>query len=463
MGLWGNLFAGLRLALFLPVDDDAFDARGRAVLFLWCALAIMLVVCEYLITRPVAGISTYGLTVNIADFFVAILALRLTALAVGLRDQLAAFEVRVLPSLLLATAFAYSSFLILPWIYQTWEDWALTAYYTVWVGALLLPAPAILRSVRRLPGGSVRRGLAAATVFTAASYAADTMLMDGLLFERDMSALEEAQEGLADGSSLTPEIAPDIEGAYYAQPALLETELSSIRPGVPGEVELFAIVAGLYPEERVFMREVEAVGDIVAERFGAEGRVVRLLNSKAEPERHPLANLRNIRSAAERIGAAMNPEDVLLVFLTSHGSPGVISTGYTFPMDEIYVSDVAEVLDTAGAGASVVVVSSCYSGSFVAGLEAPDRLIITASAADRTSFGCSDDREWTYFGEALFARALTETGDWRSAFDRARDLVTEWEEAEGKKPSQPQVSLGAGMGPALDALAEQHAGAFAAR
>ena len=63
-------------------------------------------------------------------------------------------------------------------------------------------------------------------------------------------------------------------------------------------------------------------------------------------------------------------------------------------------------LDDAGIRNRVIVVSSCYSGTFVDALRDDDTLVMTASAKDRNSFGCSNEADFTYFGKAYFDEAL---------------------------------------------------------
>jgi hypothetical protein len=62
--------------------------------------------------------------------------------------------------------------------------------------------------------------------------------------------------------------------------------------------------------------------------------------------------------------------------------------------------------------------------------------------------GCGDDRELTYYGEALFRDALPATGDWLSAFARAKEVVEKHERDENvsdAERSEPQVFVGARM------------------
>ena len=64
---------------------------------------------------------------------------------------------------------------------------------------------------------------------------------------------------------------------------------------------------------------------------------------------------------------------------------------------------------------------------------------MTASRADRVSFGCSEEADFTYFGEALFARALNQTDDLQQAFELARTTVQQREQADGFEASEPQL------------------------
>ena len=87
----------------------------------------------------------------------------------------------------------------------------------------------------------------------------------------------------------------------------------------------------------------------------------------------------------------------------------------------------------------IVVVSACYSGGFIEPLKNDHTLVITASRPDRVSFGCSEEADFTYFGDALFAQALTQTDDLQVAFEQASAIVAQREQAENFEPSEPQM------------------------
>ena len=69
--------------------------------------------------------------------------------------------------------------------------------------------------------------------------------------------------------------------------------------------------------------------------------------------------------------------------------------------------------------------------------------MITASAADKTSFGCSDERDLTYFGEAFYRDALPGAKSLRDAFDTAKADIGAREKREDiEEASGPQAFFG---------------------
>ncbi|HTK84797.1 MAG TPA: C13 family peptidase, partial [Patescibacteria group bacterium] len=90
----------------------------------------------------------------------------------------------------------------------------------------------------------------------------------------------------------------------------------------------------------------------------------------------------------------------------------------------------------------IIVISACYAGSFIPKLKDDNTLIITAAAADRNSFGCSDENDLTYFGDAFLKQALPVSRSWPEAYQKAVEYVSTREKAEGDKPSLPQIYVG---------------------
>lgn len=154
----------------------------------------------------------------------------------------------------------------------------------------------------------------------------------------------------------------------------------------------------------------------------------------------------------------MNPsEDVLFLVLSSHGAVNENNTPIgdlvldNPPLDlhDIDPDWLRQTLDASGIRWRVIVVSSCYSGTFIDKLSSPTTTIITASRADRASFGCTNDANLTYFGRAFFAEGLREQTNFMDAFEHAKLRVSEREALMGFEPSEPQMALGSLMKTAL--------------
>jgi hypothetical protein len=125
---------------------------------------------------------------------------------------------------------------------------------------------------------------------------------------------------------------------------------------------------------------------------------------------------------------------------------------YPLQLTDLTPPDLRRMLDDAGIRNRVVVVSSCYSGGFVDALKNDDTLIITASAPDRNSFGCSNEADFTYFGKAYFDQALRATDSFIEAFNIAAPNIAAREKKEDYEPSNPQIFVGSHIGATLEAL-----------
>jgi hypothetical protein len=103
----------------------------------------------------------------------------------------------------------------------------------------------------------------------------------------------------------------------------------------------------------------------------------------------------------------------------------------------------------------VIVVSACYAGGYIEPLRDANSIVITAAAADRTSFGCETGRDFTYFGEAYFRDALARTRSFTDAFELAKAAVAKKEAEEHLTPSSPQIWVGPAIAERLKQPADE--------
>jgi hypothetical protein len=162
----------------------------------------------------------------------------------------------------------------------------------------------------------------------------------------------------------------------------------------------------------------------------------------------PFATVSNLRATLSEIGDIIDPDqDVVMLYLSSHGSRDH-QLSVDFPplrLDQLTPDALKEMLDSAGIKWRIIVVSACYSGGFIDPLKDDYTLIMTASAADRTSFGCGSESDATYFGDALFGHALRLEDSFIKAFEQAKVRIAEREQAEKRRPSEPQLFVGKAM------------------
>ena len=254
------------------------------------------------------------------------------------------------------------------------------------------------------------------------------------------------------------------EDHIYRQQALLSEALAKLKPGQAGKTELFLVAAAGYATQDVFMKEVNSVVQLFDERFGTQGHSLRLINNTATMDEVPMASKTALQQALQRVASLMNEnEDILFLFMTSHGSKD-----HKFSLDfgmlrfnDITPDVLRKLLDDSGIKRRVIVISACYSGGFVDALKGDDTLVITAAAADKNSFGCSNENDYTYFGKAYFDEALRKTTSFVEAFEMAKPLIAERERKEEETPSEPQISLGKEIAPVLEVFAKERSRASA--
>lgn len=233
---------------------------------------------------------------------------------------------------------------------------------------------------------------------------------------------------------------PDpLEIGLLRQGPLLADMLEAV-PASTAAAELYSLTVAGDGRQSVFMREVDYVDALLAERFAARGQIT-LVNHRDQLTERPLATretiARAVRTLAERSGA----EDLIFIYLTSHGSADhqLVLAQPRIALEDLPATDLATLLQPLAERDKVVVISACYSGGFIEPLKSPNTLVITAARADRVSFGCSEESDFTYFGRALFAEALQQTRDIVQAFTLAQARVAEREQADHYQASEPQI------------------------
>ena len=245
-----------------------------------------------------------------------------------------------------------------------------------------------------------------------------------------------------------PNNAPSPEQVLYAQPRLLRQALAALTPRVAGRPNLYLVTFAGDGSEDVFRNEAEYASRLFAQRFGATAHTLVLENNPASLDTHPLASWSNLELALDGLDKLMHPDqDILMLYATSHGDEAhdLLVDMDPLPLDQIGAADLAGILAEHRFRWKVVVVNACYSGGFIPPLQGPGTLVLTAARSDRSSFGCGNDSDITYFGKAWLVDGLNHSADFVTAFQQARSEIAGWEKRDGLTPSQPQIAIGSGI------------------
>ena len=249
---------------------------------------------------------------------------------------------------------------------------------------------------------------------------------------------------------------PVSEAVLAAQPQLLDDQLAELEDQRPGATDLYFVGFAPFAGEDVFRKDMELARDLMDTRFDTDDRSILLVNNPRTVLERPFATVSNLRETLKEIGAAIDSEDdVVMLYLESHGDRHH-ELAVEFPpleLDSLTPEILRKMLDDAKIKWRIIVVSACYSGGFIDPLKDEYTLILTASAADRTSFGCGTDSNATYFADAFFQQALRFEDSFVKAFQDARERIAAREQKEGfKPPSDPQIFVGNEMAAKLPKL-----------
>jgi hypothetical protein len=241
------------------------------------------------------------------------------------------------------------------------------------------------------------------------------------------------------------EASPAAEGLLFDQKDQIDEAVDRMSTSAGDGPQVFFVGFAGVAEQRVFAEEIKLAAQVVGDRFATADRRLLLINDRRDLETYPIATATGLDYALRAVAGKMDPDrDILFLALSSHGSADAqlsVSNG-GLPLEQLTDDDLVAALRDSGIKRRIIVISACYAGTFIKPLEDPDTVVIAAAAADRTSFGCSDDRDMTYFGEAFYRDALPQSKSLQEAFERARAAIAEREKKEHETPSEPQAFFG---------------------
>jgi hypothetical protein len=232
------------------------------------------------------------------------------------------------------------------------------------------------------------------------------------------------------------------ELVLYNQNELLEQSWQQLDVNDPDKIDLYLLTIAGDGNQGVFRREAHSIKQHFDSELGTAGKSMQLVNSRVTANDIPQSTKTSIGQSLTKMAERMDAEqDILFVYLTSHGSKDhqFYLNNSAMPLNNLPATELANMLNDIPVKWKVIVVSACYSGGFIPEVKNDNTLVITAAAADRTSFGCSDNVDFTYFGEAFIKDSLATSETFVEAFDKAIKIVAAREEEEGFEPSNPKI------------------------
>jgi hypothetical protein len=336
---------------------------------------------------------------------------------------------------LLAPVLVIAQFVIGQFVPARWTELALAV-------VALYAAVYCLRGLHAITGSRQVIGTAAGmAVAVLAVWLGNVLYVDPALWTSgDEAEAEEETLGDSDWSADEP--------VLFEQAARIDESVAQlVRPAGEAPVGFFVGFAG-FGDQKVFAEEIRFAADRFAERYHTDQRTLLLINDRRSLEEQPLASATALSYALKGVASKMEVDrDILFLALSSHGSdePLLSVTNGSLPLRQLSGELLAEALRDSGIKWKVIVISACHAGAFIEPLKDEHTILLTAAAADRSSFGCADDRDLTYFGEAFYRDALPGAPSLRDAFDKAKALIAEREKEEGVEASLPQAYFGERM------------------
>jgi len=430
-----NINSGTRLALLRPCKPDEFSVSLDQLVLLIALNFLLAFSIDLLTSLPHPEFSSHAVATNGLDVLLLLFAAYLISKL--LMDKGAALRLGVY-------IYSMSPFLLLLWallgrLEALVPQESLTLYGAAYLGYLTWVIIALGWAITLLAGGFSRKVLASLLVMICA------WTIPVYYFADDATLWYPSEEGGVDVYAAYREL--DVERMFYRQPELLSERLGSLLAERSDRDDLYFVGFAGYALQDVFRNEIQFARALFDRRFDTQGRSLMLINHLATRKTLPLATSVNLERTLQHLGNVIDREnDVVVLFLTSHGSKADLSVNFwPLHLNDMTPGMLKQYLDNAAIKWRIIMVSACYSGGFIETLKDENTAIMTAAAVDRMSFGCDDRRELTYFGEALLQNQLQAQVSIAAAFEDAAKEIELREQAEELDPSHPQIYIGKAM------------------
>jgi len=443
-----NLAAGLRLALFMPVERAAFRISAVQLLLIVMLSAAIDIDADWVRASHDSRLSILGLHGEI--FALGLLGFTSALLAALRRDVemylalpivvLASFPViqiaHVLPDL------PQASGVVSPPVKAILEYAILAWMFIVAVRAVYLCADP-LRARRRI--FAVLGGV---------------LLIAPLWFAPLLGPLDPWWRDYDATAVGNDAISPASEAVLAAQEFMMDRALDSLEDERPGVTDLYFV--GFAPDSRRpgFVTDVDNAQRTMDERWNTNARSVVLVNSPLTVAERPFASVTHLRKVLLEIGDVIDADDdVVMVYLAGSSGEDHSLTAVNPPLDLVSLSPqgLRQLFEAAGIRWRVVVVSTCHSGAWIDALKDDETMVIASSSATVQGADCAGGVGPTAFGDAFFGKAMRASDDLAHAFDVARKQLVE------QRAAEPMMSVGPAIAEHLKSLRSKSSGRVVAQ
>lgn len=199
----------------------------------------------------------------------------------------------------------------------------------------------------------------------------------------------------------------------------------------------------MHSQSKAFKNDVLSA-EAFAKSIDPNALIIKLANpAQGDEGDWPQATAENFQFVMAKMAEVARPQDKLVLLISSHAKPGAVGINIAnknqAPLTPETVSKALEPLKSTP---TLVVLSACYSGGFIKELQAPQRIILTATDNRRTSLGCKYKPGNTYFGDALFNQPNAVQSSVLQWMKQATGTMQTLEKKARRPASRPQIYVG---------------------
>jgi len=430
-GLFCNLLNGLRLLIFKRVPLKDFYVSHDQLLILTLIMVAISFIGSFILSLPDPEFSHYGVaTITIQLFFIAI--------AVYLYSKIYNQKKQIL-SLYIFFLSVWPLFQVI-WLvigksatFNYWMFYGSNKFYYIFLNLWIIAV--VVTALSRAIEVYGKRVIVSIVIYIMVLGIPLNYLTFGSFWHLAYDYDEELKKYLSVNQETT----------YYNQFQFIEEIKKSLLPQRDGITDIYFVGFGSYGDQDVFMKEVQYAQQVLDDKYNTKGRSVALINNLKTLEEIPLASKSNLNLVLKKIGTLLDPDDdILFLYLTSHGSKKhkLSVTMSPLSLNSLDPFDLKMALNNTSIKYKIILVSACYSGGFVEPLKDDYTLVFTASAKDKTSFGCGNKSEFTYFGRAIFKDNIGHNFNLIDVFEQAMESIRSRENLDELEHSEPQLFIG---------------------